>query len=90
MPQYGVPEKLTGHTRRAVTAAQHTDAFPRRKLLIGGLNNGQLLTVFQFNRNFKAILLGQRLLAGIAASRAEGCASDSRQRLPASTTILIA
>ena len=60
MPQYGVPEKLTGHTRRAVTAAQHTDAFPRRKLLIGGLNNGQLLPVFQFNRNFKAIVLGLR------------------------------
>ena len=46
--------------------------------------------VFQFDRNFKTILLGQRLLASIAASRAEGCTRDSRQRLPASTTNHIA
>ena len=59
-------------------------------MLIGGLNNGQLLSVFQFDRNFEAILLGQRLLASIAASRAEGCTRDSRQRLPASATNHIA
>ena len=42
------------------------------------------------DRNFEAILLGQRLLASIAASRAEGCTRDSRQRLPASATNHIA
>ena len=58
MPQYGVPERLTGHTRRAVASAQYADTFTRRELLIGGLNNGQLLSIFQFDRNFEAILSG--------------------------------
>ena len=50
-------QRLTGHTRRAVASAQYADTFTRRELLIGGLNNGQLLSIFQFDRNFEAMLV---------------------------------
>ena len=57
MPQYGVPAKANGSHARAVASAQYADTFTRRELLIGGLNNGQLLSIFQFDRNFEAMLV---------------------------------
>ncbi len=48
--------------------------------MVGRLNNGQLLPVFQLDRDFKAVLLGERLLARIASGRAKKRAANRGER----------